>query len=228
MHPFCWLSLLKNTIQCFFIHFSCFCKYTVTSSWKSKLVVFFWGVVCFAKPMIVEIKKVLYGLTHAIAGVLFFVWVFHVEILNDTIFLLIHSLGACSDTFPSLMITIILLHTWTTLSVLGSFTVTIFGSITQFSGSLLTIFLLSPFAARLWAPLLPSLHTDTRPQFCNYLRLQSSQAPQGGKGDRMCPLRMQGLCQRWLKLISCVRGITSKLFEMYHNIWAHMLRTSTV
>lgn len=95
--------------------------------------------------MIVEIaRKVLYGLTHAIAGVLlclsllseFFMWKFRMV----QYFLLIHSLGSCSDTFPFLTIFVILiLHTLNhtmfiyiaTVNLLfiglGSFTVTIFG-----------------------------------------------------------------------------------------------------
>ena len=60
-----------------------------------------------------------------------------------------------------------------------------------------------PLAARLRAPLLPSVHTDTWPQLCNDLRLPGPQASEGGAGDRMCPLRLQGLCQRWLILSSC-------------------------
>ena len=60
-----------------------------------------------------------------------------------------------------------------------------------------------PFAAGLWAPLLPSVHTDTWPQFCNNLCLPSPQAPQGGASDRMCSLRVQGLCQRWLIFSLC-------------------------
>ncbi|KQK10662.1 hypothetical protein BRADI_2g55460v3 [Brachypodium distachyon] len=46
------------------------------------------------------------------------------------------------------------------------------------------------------APLLPSMHTDTRSQLCNHLCLPGPQTPQGGASYRMCPLWLQGLCQR--------------------------------
>lgn len=53
-------------------------------------------------------------------------------------------------------------------------------------------------AAGLRAPVLPSLHPDPRPQLRDYVRLPGPQAPEGGAGDRMCPLWLQGMCQRRL------------------------------
>uniref|UniRef100_A0A453FYS0 Uncharacterized protein n=1 Tax=Aegilops tauschii subsp. strangulata TaxID=200361 RepID=A0A453FYS0_AEGTS len=52
--------------------------------------------------------------------------------------------------------------------------------------------------AGLRAPVLPPLHPDPRPQLCDDVRVPGPQAPEGGAGHRVCPLWLQGMCQRRL------------------------------